>query len=66
MNKLNIITICEAFFDSSILDCEVFPPGYMVCRLDHNCYGSGLLVADSIPSVCRHDLEVPDRDIELI
>ena len=61
---MNIITICEAFFDSSILDSEVFPPGYMVYRLDHNCYGSGLLVADSIPSVCRYNLEMPD--IELI
>ena len=64
MNKLNIITICETFFDSSILDSKVFPPGYMLYHLDHNYYGSGLLVADSVPSVRRYDLEVPG--IELI
>ena len=64
INKLNNIAICETFHDSSILHSEVFLPGYMVYHLDHNCHGGGLLVADSIPSVCRHDLEMPD--IELI
>ena len=66
MNKLDIVSICETFLDGAILDSEVVPPGYTVYRCDQNRNGGGLLVAvtDSIPSVRRFDLEMPD--IELI
>ena len=41
----NIIGLTETLLSDSILDLEILPAGYIVCRLDRPSKGGGILLA---------------------